>query len=130
MPLAHGNYSVELKGNIIWVVLDGAFNEFAVENWINEVKAIVNALNGKPFTILMEMSKALGATPESFELSNQYNAWLNKQNMTAKALIYGSAVFEDMDKTLVPSKQEQNIRVFDDIEAAQNWLQQQLALID
>jgi len=123
MNLAHGNFTVTFNEGIIFVVLEGAFNEYAVANWANEIKAIINALNGERFAILMDMRMALGGTPESFEVSNQYNAWLNEQNMVAKALIYGSSVLEDMDYTFVKSKKDQNTKVFDNIEEAENWLQ-------
>lgn len=121
----HGIYSVELKDNIIWVTLEGAFNDLGVLGWTNAIKDIVNTLNGKPFCILMDMKKALGGTPEAFAVSNDYNAWLSQQNMLAKALIYPSQVFEEMDNSLVPAKKNQNISVFDNIDDAALWLQQQ-----
>ncbi len=127
MSLAHGNSIVELKNSIIFVELEGAFNEQGVSLWINEIKATINKLKGERFAILMDLRKALGGTPESFELSNQYNSWLNGQNMVAKALLYGSSVFEDMDTTLVPSKKIQNIQVFDDSEEAKLWLERELS---
>jgi len=128
MNIAHGNFTVEYKDNIIYVVLEGAFNEYSVANWANEIKSIINSLNGDRFSILMDMNLADGGTPESFKVSNQYNAWLNEQNMVAKALIYGSSVLEDMDNTLVASKKNQNTKVFNNVELAESWLQEQFLL--
>ncbi|MBL4910392.1 MAG: hypothetical protein JKX78_10335 [Alteromonadaceae bacterium] len=129
MTLAHGDSIVEFKDKIIFVALDGAFNKEGVADWIQKIKVIINNLNGERFGMLMDMREALGGTPESFELSNQYNAWLNKQNLVAKALIYGSSVFEDMDKTLVPSKKYQNTKVFDNAEQAKLWLVSELIAV-
>jgi len=122
LELVHGNFTVKLNNNIIFVELDGAFNEHGVLGWVNEIKTIIAQLNGERFAILMDMRKALGGTPESFKVSDQYNSWLNQQNMVAKALIYPSSVYEDMDNTLVPSKKNQNTRVFHDFVEAETWL--------
>lgn len=128
MDLAHGNFTINYKNEIIYVVLEGAFNEFAVADWTNDIKSIIKSLKGKRFSILMDMSMAHGGTPESFAVSNQYNAWLNNQNMVAKALIYGSSVLEDIDSTFVSSKKSQNTKIFENTETAENWLQWQFLL--
>jgi len=84
MNLNHGDYSVKIDKNIIVVDLNGAFNEYGVREFIAEVKSIIVRFSGTPFSILMNNISVLGATPQAYEELNDYNTWLNTQNLVLK----------------------------------------------
>jgi hypothetical protein len=123
---AHGTYSLTHKDHIIEVTLTGAFNEYGVIDWTNAVKEIIASFNGEKFCILMDLTNALGGTPEAFEQSNLYNSWLNSQNMVAKAVVFKNKVMEDIERVMVSAKRFQHMKNFNDITEARVWLVEQL----
>jgi hypothetical protein len=124
MNLPHGNSLVELIDDTIFITLKGSFNEYGVKVWFKELKAIVKQLNGKPFTMLINHLEADGATPEAFEVANEYNSWLCKQNLTAKAIvtseILASIDFAQIDKA---NRKSQNFEYFTTVSDALTWLE-------
>jgi len=124
--LSHGTYVLTYQNNIIEVTLSGAFNEYGVIDWTNAIKKTIASFNGEKFCILMDLRKALGGTPEAFEQANQYNDWLNSQNMVAKAVIFENAVLAEIERVMVSAKRFQKIKNFHDIIEARQWLSDQL----
>ncbi len=123
MDLAHGESSVELKDDTIFITLKGSFNEYGMLVWFKALKAIVKQLNGKPFTILINHLEADGATPEAFHVANEYNSWLCEQNLIAKAIVT-STILAAIDLAQVDEKnrEHQNYKYFQNISSALEWL--------
>lgn len=128
MTLKHGESTIILKGNIIHITLEGAFNEYGAKEVSATTREIINTLNQKEFLILANLLNLNGATPEAFSISNEFNAWLNNQNMVAKAIVIQSDTVKEIDKHWVPSKAIQNIEYFDNEDDALIWLKKQLQL--
>lgn len=125
MNWAHGVSHIKTLNHIIYITLEGDFNGDGVIIWIEKVKRIVTDFNGEKFAILMDLTRTTGATPEGFEHSNQYNLWLNNQNLIGKALLYPSDALKNIEKLLVTNKDNQNIQNFDGLdglEQAEKWL--------
>jgi hypothetical protein len=122
---SHGDYHLILNQYIIEVTLVGAFNDLGVKAWTEAVKNTIKLFDGKPFAILMDLTQAQGATPEAFEVANQYNEWLNTQNMIAKAVVFGNRILQEIEQVMVKAKQKQKIKNFFDVNEARLWLQQQ-----
>jgi len=91
-------------------------------DWTTATKKIITDFKGEKFCILMDLSKTLGSTPDGFKQADQYNSWLNDQNLVAKALIFPSLATEYIEQTMVKSKRKQNIKSFDNVVDAENWL--------
>ncbi len=99
MNVQHGQVSIHLDGNIIFVKLVGSVNEFGVKEYTDGVKNIVNSLNREPFTILVGNLEIVGGTPEAYQELEEYNQWLNQQNLVAKEmLITSKSALELIDK--------------------------------
>lgn len=118
----HGEFDIEVHGSIIKVVLRGGFNDIGAKALAIELKNNVKAFKEAPFTIMMNLLAFDGGTPEVFAESESFNAWLNNTNMVAKALIFTSPGLIAIERTLVKSKAQQNIRYFDNEDDAHLWL--------
>lgn len=126
LPVEHGENAIVLKDNIIHITLKGAFNEFGAKDVSIKTKEIIYALNQKRFMMLVNLLSLEGATPEAFDTSNEFNKWLNGQNMIAKAIVITSQAIKAIDQKRVPSKSVQNIEYFDNESDALRWLEKQL----
>lgn len=124
---SHGQYKINVEGCHIHTQLFDAFNEVGVSQWINAMKDAIAGLSGQPFTILVNEKAATGATPGALKLANEYNEWLNDQTLVAKAVVYSNAIYKAIDELHLPARKRQNIKFFDDVSLAQNWLKEELA---
>lgn len=124
MQSADGKFSIEIQSNLIHTRLSKSFNKDDISLWISEMKKTINSLQGEPFFMLVDELLATGATPEALELANEYNHWLNKQALKAKAVVYSSSIYREIDKILLTAREAQNIAFFDNVSEAQKWLEQ------
>ena len=122
----HGEYDVEVSKGTIKVTVSGAFNDLGAKALTTELKAAIVALNQTPFVMLGDLLYFNGGTPEVFAESDNFNAWLNSQNMIAKALIFTSPIHIAIEKSLVKSKAKQNIQYFENEHTALKWLDAQV----
>ena len=125
--ISHGEFSVVLTGSIIESTLAGSFNELGCSGYINAVKDKLKILNGKPFAMLIDDLELEGGTPEAYQLLNEYNQWMSKQPIVAKALIISSQVQKDIILQRSPSLLQQNIEFFTDRAHAMHWLHGEIA---
>jgi len=102
MNLEHGIFTVTVDTNIIIITMKGSFNEFGARALIDSIKAKIK-----------------------YKEINKYNEWLNDQNMIAKARVAKSTVTLDIDNRLIPAIKKQNIKIFEDVPAAIEWLKRQ-----
>ena len=125
MNLEHGIFTVTIDTNIIIVIMKGSFNEFGARALIDSIKAKIKSFNGTKFSIIVEDLELEGITPEGYKEINKYNEWLNNQNMIAKARVANSSLMLDIDHRLIPAIQKQNIKIFEDVPSAIEWLKLQ-----
>ena len=121
---AHGESSFHVDGNIITFVMKGAFNEYGFIAAVKRLKNIVASFKGEKFYILMDITEGIGGTPELYDEMNQYNEWLNSQNMIAKAIVILSKMNLDIYSARVTTNKKQNQKSFDNVPDALNWLKQ------
>ena len=122
MSLIHGDFEVSFIENILVVKLIGSFNEFGAIELTAAIKERINSLQGLTFCMLVDDIEFHGFTPEAYQVVEENNKWLNKQSLTAKAFLMRSHVQEELDDYFVPSKKEQNVKVFCELETAIQWL--------
>ena len=118
----HGNSSFCVDGNIVTVVMKGAFNEYGFRVFTNCIKSIIDDLQGERFSIMMNMIEATGGTPELYVEAEQYNEWLNSQNLIAKAIVIDSIVTLDIYNSRVKANKIQDYKSFDNELDAIKWL--------
>ncbi|REL25582.1 hypothetical protein DXX93_02805 [Thalassotalea euphylliae] len=122
----HGECEVSCNGNMLFGTLIGSFNEDGITVYTEQMHAQVMGFNGQPFVVLVDLTRVEGGTPEAYLLLDNYNQWLAKQSLVAKALLYDSAVQPDILFSRSPALDLQNTKLFTDRIEAIAWLQQQL----
>lgn len=125
MNLIHGDFEVSFIGNILLVKLIGSFNEFGAMELTTVIKQKVKSLQGLAFCMLVDDIELHGFTPEAYQVVEEYNKWLNKQSLAAKAFLTQSLVQEELHDYFVPSKKEQNVKAFCELKTAIQWLKSQ-----
>jgi len=122
MDIAHGEVDIEVMDNIIIVRTAGAFNEYGTQRYTDGVREVIDSLQGQSFSILINNLEFQGATPEAYEELENYNAWLNKQKLIAKAMVITSAITLDVINMRSPSRAAQQNQSFDNEKDAMTWL--------
>jgi len=122
MDIEHGEVSIVVEGNIIIVRTIGAFNEYGAQRYTHGVKSLVESMQDKSFSILINNLEFQGATPEAFEELEKYNVWLNNQKLIAKAMVITSNITLDVINMRSPARAAQQNKNFDNEEDAMDWL--------
>ena len=118
----HGKYHIELRGNTIYKSLKGSFNEDAILEIISKEKDIIKNLNSEKFSILIDVLEMEGATPEAFSVIDNYNKWLNTQNLLAQVFVNKSSFLIEINEERVKSQDKTKTKIFDNLEDAQKWI--------
>ena len=123
MILDHGDVSIRVENNIIIVDTKGAFNEYGARKYTEAVKKEVTQRFGqKPFSLLVNIEKIDGGTPEAFAELEKFNQWLNAQSLVAKAMVSTCQTNIRLLEMYSPSRAQQNIRNFGCEKEALSWL--------
>ncbi|KGJ95176.1 hypothetical protein [Colwellia psychrerythraea] len=125
MATEHGESSISVDGDIIFVKAIGSFNLEGIVKVITELKLIIESFAQKDFKLLFDYTQTEGATPEVFEKINECNIWLNNQNMVAKAVIINSQILMTILESRTPARDCQNSKQFEDKASAITWLKSQ-----
>lgn len=125
MDLVRGKYSINVTNDIIMISLAGSFNQQEAKVLTNHIRTTISTFQGKPFSILVVDTGLTGNTPDAYSEINEYNKWLNTQNMTAKALVTIPGVVTKINDSAIPAKAQQNLSVFDNVPGALAWLKSQ-----
>lgn len=121
----HGHFEVRSQGQVIYISIEGSFNEEGVANYIKHVERIVEEQQGKPFAILLDATNLEGGTPECWDAAAQMNLRLADKQLIAKAIVSkGAFVTSLADKVNKPALQTR-VKLFTDRKSALSWLQQQ-----
>jgi hypothetical protein len=127
MDIQHGEVSIILKDNIIVATLIGAFNKKGAVEYTEGVKNLVKKLNDNKYAILVDNSCMEGGTPEAYQVLENYNQWLNKTNLVAKAMVVKTTITADLIQTLSPSVKLQTTKTFHDKTLAFKWLEKMIS---
>ena len=130
MSLEHGHHSITVEDNIIVIELAGSFNEYGAKALTDDIRRTIKKFKGAPFCILLNDFALEGITPEGYKKIDEYNAWLNTQNMIAKATVVKIDVLLKMEESRIPAKAQQNIKSFRNMPDAMHWLKIQTKRTD
>jgi hypothetical protein len=130
MSLEHGHHSITIEDNIIIIELTGSFNEYGARSLTDDIRRTIKQFKGKPFCILLNDFALEGITPEGYKEIDEYNVWLNTQNMIAKAIVIKIDILSKMEESRIPAKAQQNIKSFRNMPDAVDWLKIQTKLAD
>ena len=104
MDFSHGTYSIEIKDNLIITTLTDSFDLAGLTRWVNAVKQAIESFNKHPFMMLVNELNATEATPDALAAANEYNQWLSEQYLVAKAVVYASDIYREIDKQNLPAR--------------------------
>ena len=122
IEIEHGDVSFTVEKNIIIAKFKGAFNEFGAKKYTDGIKQIVDNFNGERFSILINNLDIIGGTPEAYEELEEYNKWLNNQNLIAKAMVISSVAALEIIDHFSPSRKVQLKQTFQNEKEALDWL--------
>lgn len=120
--LPHGHIDAWAEGNLVFAVYIGQMNLEGITIGLNGLRKVIEELNGAPFTMLIDVLKVEGGTPEAYEELERFNQWLNTQAMVAKATIINSKLQLKLINALIQARKEQNNKTFEDQSEALDWL--------
>ena len=122
----HGETIITYEDGIIQSTFIGSFNSAGVQKYVNQIKHLIDGLNGADFAILVDNLQLEGGTPLAYEALEDYNQWLNKQPLVAKAMLSNSVVKMQIIDSLTKAHQKQNVQHFQSREKALCWLKTEL----
>ncbi|NKF51291.1 hypothetical protein G3R49_12065 [Shewanella sp. WXL01] len=123
---AHGEFTIQVTGNLICTKMTGSYNEAGATAYTQAVMEQVKRLNGKPFGIVADNRGVLGGTPEAYAVLDEYNVWMEDNNMHAKAVVFNAKIMATILKNQSPSMQAENIQMFTDLNQANRWIENKL----
>jgi len=125
VAVEHGTTSISIDGDIISMKSVGAFNREGTVRAIEKLTLAIENFSQKRFKMLFDYTKVEGGTPDVFEKIDEFNLWLNNQNMAAKALIINSSAMLEILESKSPARKFQNTKNFDNEASALSWLKLQ-----
>ncbi len=126
MNKAHGIVEVFIEESIITIKYVGELNGEGIELGLIELRKSIEQFTGQPFCILADDLELSGATPEAFEILNEFDNWVNTQCLVAKATVIKSKVLLKIINSNIPARKNQNLRGFENIDEALQWLHNEL----
>jgi hypothetical protein len=125
MNTEHGKCLIAIDGNIIKSKTIGSFNIEGLDKAIESLKLAIDSFCQKDFKLLIDYTEAEGGTPEVYIKINEFNVWLNKQNIIAKAIVTPSSVMAEILMVRTPARKLLNEKVFSAEANALTWLKSQ-----
>ncbi len=122
MTRDHGHSQVVCDGNIVRVILKGAFNREGAERYEMQARAAIESLDGKPFLMLVDDTEVEGGTPDAYAALDRFNQWQSTLPLIAKAFIVQQSLLEQILLRRTPSLKAQNTAFFNNTEQALQWL--------
>ncbi|MGJ8679540.1 hypothetical protein [Paraglaciecola sp.] len=121
----HGDYAVSAEQAVIYVTLNGIFNDVASQKVRLRVEAIINDMKGANFCMLYNMLNYEGSTREAHQIANQHFKWLETQNCLARANVASNAALIHISRNEQASLRESNTpaKIFKTEVDAKAWLQ-------
>lgn len=119
----HGDCIITNRDGIVYVTLEGSFNDLAVHNCIDKMKRLLESEESETFSMLVSYEGLAGGTPEAYQISNDFNKWLNEEKkLYKKAIVSNNDLVVDISLRLQDQLRKQNIRVFSSKKDALKWL--------
>ena len=123
--IVHGQCFVSVDDDIICIKAVGGFNLEGIILATQDIASAIHSLDHKSFKLLADYSELEGATPEAFDKLDEFNSWLHKQNMIAKAVVINSLVTLDILGQRTPARNEHNDKNFESKVKAIEWLKEE-----
>ncbi|AWB67104.1 hypothetical protein C2869_11965 [Saccharobesus litoralis] len=122
MALPQGEYSIDLDEDVILIRIKGGFSLQHTTQLVTDIKDTVQSFGNQPFSILVNALAFGGALNDSYQVFEELNQWLNTKPMKGKANVMQSLTLKSLSDNRIPSRLEQNLRIFSNESEALEWL--------
>lgn len=119
----HGNFSVEIAGNYIYIKFIGACNKEMAENFYLDFMSKTKGIKIEKLKVLIDCTEFHGATPDSFKYTKMVNQWQNDNNLVGKAIVSSQQILVQLVKYSDSEFAKQNVKIFEDYTDAIKWLE-------
>ena len=122
MPKKLSSSIISYESGVVTTHLHGAFNERSAEDYNERLFKLVMGLNQKPFSLLADISRVEGATPEAFDILKRIIKRLPEMGLIAKAYVYKGPVVRGIMFQRIPELKSMDYLFFTDFDDASSWL--------
>ncbi|MEP4888714.1 MAG: STAS/SEC14 domain-containing protein [Aliiglaciecola sp.] len=117
-----GSYEFKVEGRIVYQTFTGMFSGKTARTYLRETKQLITQFEGKAFCMLIDIREMEGLTPDGYNMIDNFNQWVNTQNLVAKAIVVSNDVVGKIVSSRVPELKKQNVKYFEDIQTAIKWV--------
>ena len=121
--MVRANYEIEISEQTIVARLVGSFGESLANSFTSELKQKITELSPSPFYLIINIIDFTGATPEAYQIQENFNQWLRNTSLVAKANVIDSQLISNIVGNQMPSRETELFRIFDSESQAFDWFE-------
>jgi hypothetical protein len=122
---AHGRYFIEQQNNILLVDAQGPFNEVTMEEYHQDIKQLIEKMNGEHWGSLVTFRGNSIFTPEAEHQLRETTQYRQKKGMIAIAVVILNSAYADIQQMQLQRIYHDcqiEFHVFSDSNSATDWL--------
>jgi len=122
---AHGRYVIEQENNILLVDAQGPFNEITMEKYHQDIKQLIEKMNGDPWGSLITFRGNSIFTPDAEQQLRETTQYRQKRGMIAIAVVILNSAYADIQQMQLQRIYHDcqiEFHVFSDSNSATDWL--------
>ncbi len=122
---AHGRYAIEQQNNILLVDAQGPFNEITMEKYHQDIKQLIEKMNGQPWGSLITFRGNSIFTPDAEQQLRETTQYRQKRGMIAIAVVILNSAYADIQQMQLQRIYQDcqiEFHVFSDSNSATDWL--------
>lgn len=121
--MLRASYEIEVSEQTIIARLIGNCSGKLAANFTNELKQTIRNISPKPFYLIINIIEFEGATPEAYQIQENFNQWLRSTNLVAKANVISSQLVSNIVGNQMPSRENQLFKICESEEEAKAWFE-------
>jgi hypothetical protein len=121
--MVRANYEIEISEQTIVARLIGSFGESLANSFTSELKHKITEISPSPFYLIINIIDFTGATPEAYQIQENFNQWLRNTSLVAKANVIDSQLISNIVGNQMPSRETELFRIFDSESQAFDWFE-------
>ncbi|MEY8215566.1 MAG: hypothetical protein RPR97_13915 [Colwellia sp.] len=121
----NGSYVIEQKSNILMVDVQEPFNDVTAENYHQDIKQLIEKMNGEPWGSLITFRGSSVFTPDAEQQLRETTQYRQEKGMIAIAVVILNSAYADMQQMQLQRIYHDfqiEFHVFSDSEIATDWL--------
>ena len=121
---SHGYFEVVMHPRLMLVSCGGVWNLEKAHELNDALRQLVEPLDGKSFNAIVTLQPDTGATPDALRVCAEMTGWLIENGLSKEAFVCTSSLQYYMVEEIVLANyiNKHNIRTFDSLDKATEWL--------